>query len=72
MFPGGKLTGTGSLAVHRTWSTILFDLDGTITDSAPGIVARLAKMFAALGLPVPSDEELLHWVGPPMLEMSAA
>jgi phosphoglycolate phosphatase len=63
-----ELTDTGSLAVNRTWSTILFDLDGTITDSAPGIVARLAKMFAALDLPVPSDEELLHWVGPPMLE----
>lgn len=61
-------TSTGSIIVNRTWSCILFDLDGTITDSAPGIVARLAKMFAALNLPVPSDEELLHWVGPPMLE----
>ncbi len=63
-----ELTSTGSDAVNRTWSCILFDLDGTITDSAPGIVARLAKMFAALNLPVPTEEELLHWVGPPMLE----
>lgn len=63
-----ELTSTGSFVVNRTWSTILFDLDGTITDSAPGITARLAKMFAALDLPVPSEDELLHWVGPPMLE----
>ncbi|RLQ84630.1 HAD family hydrolase [Mycetocola zhadangensis] len=61
-----ELTSTGT--VTRTWSCVLFDLDGTITDSAPGIVARLAKTFVALGLPVPSDDELLNWVGPPLLE----
>jgi phosphoglycolate phosphatase len=61
------LTSTDS-GVTRTWSCVLFDLDGTITDSAPGIVARLAKTFATLGLPIPSDDELLNWVGPPMLE----
>jgi phosphoglycolate phosphatase len=62
-----ELTSTGSI-VTRTWSCVLFDLDGTITDSAPGIVARLAKTFEKLGLPVPTEAELLHWVGPPMLE----
>jgi phosphoglycolate phosphatase len=51
----------------RTWSTILFDLDGTITDSAPAITSSLARTFAILGRPVPSAAELLAYVGPPLL-----
>jgi phosphoglycolate phosphatase len=50
------------------WSCILFDLDGTIADSAPGITATLAHMFQALELPVPSPAELLRYVGPPILD----
>ena len=50
------------------WSCILFDLDGTIADSAPGITATLAHMFEALELPVPSPAELLRYVGPPILD----
>ncbi len=52
----------------RTWSAILFDLDGTITDSAPAITSSLARTFALLGLPVPSYAELLAFVGPPLLD----
>ena len=51
----------------RTWSAILFDLDGTITDSAPAITNSLARTFALLGRPVPSDTELMAYVGPPLL-----
>jgi len=51
----------------RTWSAILFDLDGTITDSAPAITRSLARTFALLGRPVPSDQALLSYVGPPLL-----
>ncbi len=50
------------------WSCILFDLDGTIADSAPGITASLGFMFEKLGRPVPSQEELRAWVGPPILD----
>lgn len=50
------------------WTCILFDLDGTITDSAPGITSSLRWMFGQLGLPVPSEEELLEYVGPPILD----
>lgn len=52
----------------KTWSAILFDLDGTITDSAPGITTSLARTFEALGKPVPHAEELQAYVGPPLLE----
>ncbi|MFZ2963483.1 MAG: HAD hydrolase-like protein [Rhodoglobus sp.] len=50
------------------WTCILFDLDGTIADSAPGITASLGFMFEELGLPVPAPEELLGYVGPPILD----
>lgn len=50
------------------WSCILFDLDGTIADSAPGITSSLSYMFEALGRPVPTPEELRSYVGPPILD----
>lgn len=50
------------------FSCILFDLDGTIVDSAPGITATLAYTFEAMSLPVPTPAELLAYVGPPILD----
>jgi phosphoglycolate phosphatase len=50
------------------FSTILFDLDGTITDSAPGIVASLVYTFERVGVPVPPPATLLGFVGPPILD----
>lgn len=50
------------------YSCFLFDLDGTILDSAPGITSCLVYTFATLGLPIPSAAELRAFVGPPMLE----
>nr|WP_236778805.1 HAD hydrolase-like protein [Agromyces seonyuensis] len=46
----------------------MFDLDGTLVDSAASITASLAHTFEALGLPVPSDEALRAYVGPPLLD----
>ena len=59
---------TQTIAPPRTWSAVLFDLDGTIVDSATDITASLAHMFAELGLDVPSDEVLRSYVGPPLLD----
>ena len=50
------------------YSCFLFDLDGTILDSAPGITSCLAYTFETLGLPIPSAAQLRAFVGPPMLE----
>jgi len=50
------------------YSAILLDLDGTVTDSAPGITDTLAWTFTQLGMPVPPAEELLKYVGPPLLD----
>ncbi len=52
----------------KPWSCILFDLDGTITDSAPGIIGRLSRTLQAMGRPVPLPAELVAFVGPPILE----
>lgn len=53
--------------VTRTWSSVLFDLDGTILDSAPGIIDALTATFEHLGLPVPSRDEFMAYIGPPLL-----
>lgn len=50
------------------YTAVLLDLDGTITDSAPGITDTLAWTFEKLGIPVPSPEELLRYVGPPIMD----
>ena len=45
---------------------ILFDLDGTIHDPAPGIIGSVQVALRGLGLPVP-DANALRWViGPPL------
>jgi phosphoglycolate phosphatase len=54
--------------LNSPYTCILFDLDGTIVDSAPGITATLAYMFEQLGKPIPTPSELLKYVGPPILD----
>jgi phosphoglycolate phosphatase len=53
---------------ERPYTAVLFDLDGTIVDSAPGITATLAHTLEAMGEPVPTPAELLAWVGPPIMD----
>ncbi len=50
------------------FTVALIDLDGTITDSAPGILATLAHTLRLMGLPVPAPAELVAFVGPPILD----
>jgi phosphoglycolate phosphatase len=46
--------------------TVLLDLDGTLVDSAPGILGSLKAAFAELGIP-PPDGGLPHTLlGPPL------
>lgn len=52
----------------KPWSCVLFDLDGTIADSAPGITASLGYMLEKMGREVPTQEDLRKWVGPPILD----
>ena len=45
---------------------ILFDLDGTLTDSGEGIIHCAQETLSHFGLPVPSKEQLRVIVGPPL------
>ncbi len=46
--------------------TILFDLDGTLTDSGEGIINCALMTLERYGLPLPSREEMRVFVGPPL------
>ena len=47
---------------------ILFDLDGTLTDSGEGIFHCAEITLAHFGLPVPDRSQLRFMVGPPLRE----
>jgi len=44
---------------------VLLDLDGTISDSAPGIARSLQHAFATCGYEPPSDAQVRTVIGPP-------
>ena len=48
--------------------TILFDLDGTLTDSGEGIINCVIYALEKFGLPIPPRENLRYFVGPPLHE----
>jgi len=45
---------------------VIFDLDGTLTDSAAGIVASFRHALEHIGAPVPDGDLAQRLVGPPM------
>jgi phosphoglycolate phosphatase len=45
---------------------VIFDLDGTLTDSAEGIVASFLHALSHVGAPVPEGDLATQIVGPPM------
>ena len=47
---------------------LLFDLDGTLTDSREGIVKCLQYAIGKLGDPVPEEADLLKFIGPPLMQ----
>jgi len=52
----------------RPYTAILFDLDGTISDSAPGILESMTHTFRTVGVPVPDHATLMSFVGPPIMD----
>jgi phosphoglycolate phosphatase len=44
---------------------LLFDLDGTLTDSRPGIISGMQHALTVMGLPVPPEQSMLRFIGPP-------
>lgn len=50
----------------KRYSCILFDLDGTLTYSHPGIYASIRYALSRLGYPEPDEKSLRKCVGPPL------
>ncbi|WP_152205420.1 phosphoglycolate phosphatase [Marinobacter changyiensis] len=44
-------------------ATVLFDLDGTLVDSAPDLSAAIDQMLRALGRPPVGEDRVREWVG---------
>ncbi|CDO06525.1 hypothetical protein C1S82_19755 [Mycolicibacterium cosmeticum] len=60
------------MTVTRLPQLVLFDLDGTLTDSADGIVASFRYALDTVGAPVPDGDLAGRIVGPPMHHTLAA
>ena len=50
------------------YTTILFDLDGTLTDPYLGITNSIMYALDKLGRDIPPREELLSFIGPPLYD----
>ncbi len=53
-------------------ANILFDLDGTLTDSVVGIAGCIRYALQSMQLPCPSTQELATYVGPPLRDTFAS
>ena len=49
-----------------SWDVVLFDLDGTLTDSGLGVANGVLYALAQMGFPKPNDDELKKYLGPPL------
>ncbi|MCD8026801.1 MAG: HAD hydrolase-like protein [Clostridiales bacterium] len=47
---------------------VLFDLDGTISESAGGIRRSLEQAITALGKPLPNLDDYTLYIGPPLID----
>ena len=45
---------------------VLFDLDGTLTDSKPGIINSVKYALESMGVSLPDEDTLKKFVGPPL------
>lgn len=48
------------------YRAVLFDLDGTLTDSAPGIIDSVRSALAGMGRPALPETALRKFIGPPL------
>ena len=49
-----------------SWKYILFDLDGTLTDSSEGILNCVRYALESYGYEIPKEEKLIEFIGPPL------
>jgi phosphoglycolate phosphatase len=54
------------------YQTVLFDLDGTLTDPREGITRSIQFALSKLGIDEPDLSKLEHFIGPPLLQRSCS
>lgn len=55
----------------RPYSVVLFDVDGTLVDSADAVASAIRHAMSVMGLPDQPVEELRRFVGPPLWDTFA-
>lgn len=56
------------MVLDKKYDIIFFDLDGTITDSYPGIKNSVVYALEKMGRPVPDETVLRSFIGPPLAD----
>lgn len=51
----------------KHYKAVLFDLDGTLLDTSPGILKSIESTIEELGLEQITQEEKLRFIGPPLM-----
>lgn len=51
----------------KNYDLILFDLDGTLTASHPGILRCIKETMVKMNIPIPPDETMRKFIGPPLI-----
>lgn len=52
----------------KKFDLVIFDLDGTLTDSRVGITKSVSYAISKMGIKPPPLEELEHFIGPPLMD----
>ena len=64
--PGGRCGHHGIRLMTATSGSILFDLDGTLTNPFVGITTTMQHALRQMGQEPPPSEELRRYIGPPL------
>ena len=50
------------------YRALLLDMDGTLIDSSGGIIACAKEAMEELGIPIPPEDTVHRFIGPPLKE----
>ena len=49
------------------YDTVIFDLDGTLSDNSEGIIGSIRYALERLGKPMPGEDVIRRFIGPPLM-----